>query len=67
MKGKGEEIKKTFQLPAGKYVVSLDLIKVDSWFVWDGTVAVDLPVGRVDVERRGERAGVMLAHAHTQR
>ena len=32
-KGKGSDIQKTFQLPAGKYVVMLDFIKIDSWFV----------------------------------
>ena len=32
MKGKGSDIKKTFQLPAGKYSVKLDFIKIDSWF-----------------------------------
>ena len=34
VKGKGSDIKKTFQLPAGKYSVKLDFIKIDSWFVW---------------------------------
>ena len=33
VKGKGSEIKKTFDLPAGTYSVQLDFIKIDSWFV----------------------------------
>ena len=31
VKGKGSEIKKTFNLPAGIYSVQLDFIKIDSW------------------------------------
>ena len=33
-KAKGDDIKKTFDLFAGKYLVALDFIKIDSWFVW---------------------------------
>ena len=33
IKGKGSDIKKTFNLPAGKYSVQLDFLKIDSWFV----------------------------------
>ena len=32
--GQGDDIKKTFDVPAGKYSVTLDFIKIDSWFVW---------------------------------
>ena len=32
-KGKGSDIQKTFQLPTGTYVVTMDFIKIDSWFV----------------------------------
>lgn len=32
-KGKGHDIKQTFEVPAGKYSVTLDFIKIDSWFV----------------------------------
>ena len=32
-KGKGSDIQKTFQLPTGTYVVMMDFIKIDSWFV----------------------------------
>ena len=32
-KGKGSDIKKTFNLPAGKYSVQLDFLRIDSWFV----------------------------------
>ena len=32
-KGKGHDIKKTFDVSAGKYYVTLDFIKIDSWFV----------------------------------
>ena len=33
-KGKGGDITKTFvDLPAGKYSVALDFIRIDSWFV----------------------------------
>ena len=34
-KGPGDDITKTFDVPAGKYSVALDLIKIDSWFVRD--------------------------------
>ena len=30
-KGRGSDIKKTFNLPAGTYSVELDFIKIDSW------------------------------------
>ena len=30
------DIKKTFAVPAGKYLVALDFIKIDSWFVRAG-------------------------------
>ena len=34
-KGKSHDIKKTFtKLPAGTYTISLDFIKIDSWFDW---------------------------------
>ena len=33
VKGKGSDIKKTFNLPAGVYSVQLDFLKIDSWFV----------------------------------
>ena len=33
VKAKDSDIKKTFMLPAGTYSVSLDFIKIDSWFV----------------------------------
>ena len=33
-KGQGDDITKTFDVPAGKYSVTLDFIKIDSWFVW---------------------------------
>ena len=33
VKAKDHDIKKTFMLPAGTYSVSLDFIKIDSWFV----------------------------------
>ena len=36
VKAKGAEIKKTFQLPAGAYSVTLDFIKLDTWLVWCG-------------------------------
>ena len=32
-KAKSHDIKKTYYLPKGKYTVSLDFIKIDSWFV----------------------------------
>ena len=32
-KGKGSDIKKTFNLPAGIYSVQLDFVRIDSWFV----------------------------------
>ena len=32
-KGMGDDIKKTFDVSAGKYSVALDFIKIDSWFV----------------------------------
>ena len=32
-KAKGHDIKKTFEVPEGTYLVSLDFIKIDSWFV----------------------------------
>ena len=32
-KGKGHDIKKTFEVPEGTYWVALDFIKIDSWFV----------------------------------
>ena len=32
-KGKGSDIKKTFNLPAGVYSVQLDFLRIDSWFV----------------------------------
>jgi len=35
-KAKSHDIKKTFKnLPAGRYKISLDFIKIDSWFVKD--------------------------------
>ena len=33
IKGTGSELRKTFNLPAGTYLVELDFIKIDSWFV----------------------------------
>ena len=33
-KGQGDDIKQTFDVPAGNYSVTLDFIKMDSWFVW---------------------------------
>ena len=33
VKGKGSYITKTFMLPAGKYSLQLDFIKIDSWCV----------------------------------
>ena len=33
VKGKGSDIKKTFNLPAGIYSVQLDFLRIDSWFV----------------------------------
>ena len=33
VKGKGSDIRKTFNLPAGTYSVELDFVKIDSWFV----------------------------------
>ena len=33
VKGRGSDITKTFELPAGTYSVELDFIKIDSWFV----------------------------------
>ena len=33
-KGRGDDIQKTFDVPEGKYSVTLDFIKIDSWFVW---------------------------------
>ena len=30
--GKGADMTKTFMLPAGRYSVDLDFIKIDSWF-----------------------------------
>ena len=33
VKGKGSDIKKTFNLPEGIYSVQLDFIRIDSWFV----------------------------------
>ena len=32
----GDDITKTFAVPAGKYLVALDFIKIDSWFVRAG-------------------------------
>ena len=32
-KGRGHDIEKTFHVPAGKYSVTLDFIRVDSWLV----------------------------------
>ena len=32
-KAKGQDITKTFDVPAGKYSVTLDFVKIDSWFV----------------------------------
>ena len=34
-KAKGHEIKKTFMLPEGTYLVSMDFIRIDTWFVLD--------------------------------
>ena len=34
VKGQGHDIKKTFEVPAGKYSVALDFIKIDSWSVY---------------------------------
>ena len=31
---KGADMTKTFMLPAGRYSVELDFIKIDSWFVF---------------------------------
>ena len=33
IKGKGDDLHKTFKLPPGTYSVQLDFIKIDSWFV----------------------------------
>ena len=33
VKGKGSDIKKTFNLPAGICSVQLDFLRIDSWFV----------------------------------
>ena len=33
VKGYRQDIRKTFNLPAGKYSVTLDFIKIDSWLV----------------------------------
>ena len=33
VKGTGSEIKKTFMLPVGTYMLELDFIKIDSWSV----------------------------------
>ena len=33
VKGKGSDIKKTFNVPAGTYSVTLNFIKIDSWYV----------------------------------
>ena len=34
-KGAKHDIKKTFtKLPSGKYTISLDFIKIDSWYAW---------------------------------
>ena len=33
VKGKGSDIRKTLNLPAGIYSVQLDFIRIDSWFV----------------------------------
>ena len=33
VKGKGSDITKTFNLPAGIYSVQLDFLRIDSWFV----------------------------------
>ena len=35
-KGTKDDITKTFAVPAGKYLVALDFIKIDSWFVRAG-------------------------------
>ena len=34
VKARESDIKKTYMLPAGKYSVELDFIKIDSWLVW---------------------------------
>ena len=44
VKGKGSEIKKTFDLPAGTYSVNLDFIKIDSWFVCEMWCAFGMPL-----------------------
>ena len=33
-KGRGDDIKKTFDVPGGKYSVTLDFMQIDTWFVW---------------------------------
>ena len=33
VKGKGSDIKKTFQLPEGKYLINLKFLQIDSWYV----------------------------------
>ena len=38
VKAKGHDIKKTFTMSGGTYMVELDFIKVDSWFVWYCTI-----------------------------
>ena len=35
VKAKGHEIKKTFMLPEGTYLVAMDFIRIDTWFVLD--------------------------------
>ena len=40
VKGKGSDIQKTFNLPAGTYSVELDFIKIDSWYVRAMAVSV---------------------------
>ena len=34
VKGPNDDIQKTFDVPAGKYLVTLDFIAIDSWFAW---------------------------------
>ena len=41
-KAKGDDIKKTFDVPDGKYSVTLDFIRIDSWFVWHMQACFDL-------------------------
>ena len=40
VKGKGDDITKTFDVPSGTYLVTLDFIAIDSWFVRSRKCAV---------------------------